>query len=209
MPLFVLVALAGAVISVSRILVTNSAALSELVWAEDGLFPLCINSYGYFSCLIDPFAGYLLFLSRTLALPVSFFPLSNWPLVTNLVAAIAIGVGFAPVETAFLSANLLKFADGGWVPVLLAIALFALMRIWQTGSAAVQTQADEMQIPVGDLVAQIFLLVCCSEGLQLCDPGSLLFLDLVPQGDDSGDLWDRPDDLHDDRICSEIRSAVN
>jgi len=39
--------------------------------------------------------------------------------------------------------------------VLLAIALFALMRIWQTGSAAVQAQADEMQIPVGDLVAQI------------------------------------------------------
>ena len=70
-------------------------------------------------------------------------------------AAIAIGVGFATVEGAFLSANMLKFADGGWVPVLLAIVLFALMRIWQTGSAAVQTLADEMQIPIGDIVAQI------------------------------------------------------
>ena len=29
------------------------------------------------------------------------------------------------------------------------------MRIWQTGSAAVQTLADEMQIPIGDIVAQI------------------------------------------------------
>ncbi len=54
-----------------------------------------------------------------------------------LPAVIAIGVGFAAVEGAFLSANLLKFADGGWVPVLFAIVLFALMRIWQTGSAAV------------------------------------------------------------------------
>ena len=72
-----------------------------------------------------------------------------------LPAAIAIGVGFATVEGAFLSANMLKFADGGWVPVLLAIVLFALMRIWQTGSAAVQTLADEMQIPIGDIVAQI------------------------------------------------------
>ena len=72
-----------------------------------------------------------------------------------LPAAIAIGVGFATVEGAFLSANMLKFTDGGWVPVLFAIVLFALMRIWQTGSAAVQTLADEMQIPIGDIVAQI------------------------------------------------------
>ncbi len=72
-----------------------------------------------------------------------------------VLVAIAIGLGFATVEGAFLSANILKFADGGWVPVLFAIVLFALMRIWQTGSAAVQTLADEMQIPIGDIVAQI------------------------------------------------------
>ena len=72
-----------------------------------------------------------------------------------LPAVIAIGVGFATVEGAFLSANMLKFADGGWVPVLFAVILFALMRIWQAGSTAVQTLADEMQIPIGDIVAQI------------------------------------------------------
>ncbi len=72
-----------------------------------------------------------------------------------LSAAIAIGVGFASVEGAFLSANMLKFADGGWVPVLFAVILFAVMRIWQAGSAAVQTLADEMQIPIGDIIAQI------------------------------------------------------
>jgi KUP system potassium uptake protein len=72
-----------------------------------------------------------------------------------LPAVIAIGVGFATVEGAFLSANMLKFADGGWVPVLFAIVLFALMRIWQTGSAAVQALANEPQIPIGDICAQI------------------------------------------------------
>ena len=45
----------------------------------------------------------------------------------------------------FLSANLLKFTGGGWVPVLIAILLFTMMRIWQTGGAAAE-QADEMQI---------------------------------------------------------------
>ena len=72
-----------------------------------------------------------------------------------LPAAITIGVGFATVEGAFLSANMLKFADGGWVPVLFAVVLFALMRIWQTGSAAVLTQLDEMQVPIGEVAAQI------------------------------------------------------
>jgi KUP system potassium uptake protein len=72
-----------------------------------------------------------------------------------LPAVIAIGVGFATVEGAFLSANMLKFADGGWVPVLFAIVLFALMRIWQTGYTAMQALADEMQITIGDIVAQI------------------------------------------------------
>jgi KUP system potassium uptake protein len=72
-----------------------------------------------------------------------------------LPAAIAIGVGFATVEGAFLAANMLKFTDGGWVPVLFAIVLFAMMRIWQTGSAAVHALANEPQIPVSDIVAQI------------------------------------------------------
>jgi KUP system potassium uptake protein len=87
----------------------------------------------------------------TFLLSIALREIWNLPLP----AVAAIGVGFATVEGAFLSANMLKFADGGWVPVLLAAILFALMRIWQTGSAAVQSQADEMQIPIGDIVTQI------------------------------------------------------
>ena len=87
----------------------------------------------------------------TFLLSIALREIWNLPLP----AVAAIGVGFATVEGAFLSANMLKFADGGWVPVLLATILFALMRIWQTGSAAVQSLADEMQIPIGDIVTQI------------------------------------------------------
>jgi KUP system potassium uptake protein len=72
-----------------------------------------------------------------------------------LPVAVAIGVGFATVEGAFLSANMLKFADGGWVPLLLGVLIYVVMRIWQTGVTAVQRLADEMQIPIDDIVAQI------------------------------------------------------
>ncbi len=135
MPLFVLVALAGAGISLSRILVTNSGALSELVWAEDGLFPLCINSYGYFPCLVDPFAGYLLFLSRTLAWPVSLFPLSDWPLATNLVAAIAIGLGSGFITWLLIRANVSRAAAvvAGLIPVSIPIVGFEAVN--SSGSA--------------------------------------------------------------------------
>ena len=84
------VVVAGAA-SLTRLLLTNPTALSTLVWAEDGLFPLCIAHHGYLPCLVDPFAGYLLFLSRTLALPVSWFPVDTWPVATNLVAALSVG----------------------------------------------------------------------------------------------------------------------
>ena len=87
----------------------------------------------------------------TFLLSIAIREIWGWPMP----AVIGIGAGFATVEGGFLSANLLKFTEGGWVPVLLAIVLFTLMRIWQTGIAAVQKLADEMQIPIGDIVAQI------------------------------------------------------
>ena len=104
----------------------NPKALSDLVWAEDGLFPLCIQSADYLSCLMDPFAGYLLFLSRTLAWPVSLFPLSTWPAVTNIVSATAIGLGCAAITWLLIRANVSKFAAliAGIIPVLIPIAGF-------------------------------------------------------------------------------------
>lgn len=126
MLLIIIVAITSAAISLARILVKNPSALSDLVWAEDGLFPLCIQGSGYMSCLTDPFAGYLLFLSRTLAYPVSLFPLSDWPAVTNIVSAIAIGMGSAFITWLLIRANASKTAAiiAGIIPVLIPIAGF-------------------------------------------------------------------------------------
>jgi KUP system potassium uptake protein len=40
---------------------------------------------------------------------------------------------FLALELTFLSANLLKVIDGGWVPILLAAAVFAVMSTWWRG----------------------------------------------------------------------------
>jgi len=49
----------------------------------------------------------------------------------------------------------MKVAQGGWVPLLLGALICGVMLVWQKGTAAVQKQVDEMQIPIGDIVARL------------------------------------------------------
>jgi len=65
----------------------------------------------------------------------------HWP------AAIAITVTglFLIVDGGFFAANLLKVADGGWLPLTLAAMLFLMMITWRTGINAIR--ASFTQIP--------------------------------------------------------------
>ncbi len=92
-----LIGVCAALISLGRLWLGNHAALTQVVWAEDGLFPLCVTKVGFARCLIDPFAGYLLVLPRLFAGVVSVFPASSWALVTNLLAAMTAGLTSAGV----------------------------------------------------------------------------------------------------------------
>jgi KUP system potassium uptake protein len=90
-------------------------------------------------------------LATTVLLSVAMREIWRWPLP----AVIVISIGFATVDGGFLTANSMKFVQGGWVPLLLGVLICAVMLVWQTGIAAVQKQVDEMQIPIEDIAAQI------------------------------------------------------
>jgi KUP system potassium uptake protein len=90
-------------------------------------------------------------LATTVLLSVAMREIWRWPLP----AVIVISIGFATVDGGFLTANSMKFVQGGWVPLLLGALICAVMLVWQTGIAAVQKQVDEMQIPIEDIAAQI------------------------------------------------------
>jgi KUP system potassium uptake protein len=90
-------------------------------------------------------------LATTILLSVAMREIWGWPLP----AVIGIGAGFATIDGGFLSANLTKLVQGGWVPLLLGALIFSVMLVWRKGTAAVQELADEMRLPVDDLVAQI------------------------------------------------------
>ena len=87
-----LVGLVSAGISVGRIWLANPDALTQVLWAEDGLFPLCVRKVGFVSCLFDPFAGYSIFVPRVLAGITSVFPPTSWPIVVDVLGALLAGV---------------------------------------------------------------------------------------------------------------------
>jgi KUP system potassium uptake protein len=58
----------------------------------------------------------------------------KWPLAVCL----ALGGLFIVVDASFFLANLLKIADGGWLPLVLGAAVFTIMMTWRSGLDALQ-----------------------------------------------------------------------
>jgi KUP system potassium uptake protein len=73
----------------------------------------------------------------------------------SLVAAGAVALCFLVIDAAFFLANLTKIAEGGYVPLLLAIAVYGIMWIWHRGAAAISARIHEALIPVPEFLNRI------------------------------------------------------
>jgi KUP system potassium uptake protein len=73
----------------------------------------------------------------------------------SLVAAGSVAAFFLVIDSAFFLANLTKVADGGYVPLLLALAVYGVMWIWHRGAAAVTARIDESLVPIPEFTAKI------------------------------------------------------
>jgi KUP system potassium uptake protein len=71
----------------------------------------------------------------------------------SLVRAGAIALALLCVDAGFVTANLAKVMDGGYVPLLLAAGVYAVMMIWHRGTAAVGKVASEKLTPVDAFLA--------------------------------------------------------
>jgi KUP system potassium uptake protein len=105
-------------------------------------------------------------LATTVLLFMAMREIWHWPLPV----ATAVTIGFAAVDGGFLSANMLKVAQGGWVPLMLGALICGVMLVWRAGNTAVQRLADEMQIPIQDIAAQI------AKGVVRRVPGTAVFV---------------------------------
>ena len=107
---------------------------------------------------------------------VLFFVISarrwQWPL-WRVAALTAL---FLIVDLSFLSANAIKIAHGGWVPVLLAIALYTLMTTWKRGRQILRERLQEISMPLDAFLKSL------SSGKIPRVPGTAVFMTSEPNG---------------------------
>ena len=101
----------------------------------------------------------------TILLTVVLFSLWRWP-VWKAVPMIAL---FFTVDMAYLGANMIKVPDGGWVPLLIAGAIFTLLTTWSRGRMLMRANMAEGSIPI-----EIFAKSAHSSAARV--PGTAIFM---------------------------------
>ncbi|HEX5005384.1 MAG TPA: KUP/HAK/KT family potassium transporter, partial [Gemmatimonadales bacterium] len=62
---------------------------------------------------------------------------------------------FLLVDLAFFGANLTKFADGGWFPIAVGVAVYTLMSTWKRGRSRLTALAEASSLPIDLLLADL------------------------------------------------------
>src|SRR4030088_1741763 len=70
-------------------------------------------------------------------------------------AAAALIAPFLFLDLTFLTANLLKVFEGGWVPLALGAMVMLLMYTWRRGSRLLFEKSRKLEFPLADLVAML------------------------------------------------------
>ncbi len=73
----------------------------------------------------------------------------------SLPAVVAVAGVFLVVDVTFFAANLMKIAEGGWVPLSIGGAIYLVMVAWRTGAMAVRARLLALAEPTETFVAQM------------------------------------------------------
>jgi KUP system potassium uptake protein len=96
----------------------------------------------------------------------------KWPLP---VALLLTGT-FLMVDLAFFGANLLKFLQGGWLPLVIAWFLFTLMTTWKSGRRILADRLTARAVPLEDFMAAV------DANPPVRVPGTAVFMTAQPRG---------------------------
>jgi len=93
----------------------------------------------------------LTMLMTTVLLFIAMREILRW----NTAISAAVAGFFFIVDVAFVGGNAAKIADGGYVPLLLAITVYGLMWVWHRGSEAVACRIEHEVMPMADFDAHV------------------------------------------------------
>ncbi|MGH7712488.1 MAG: KUP/HAK/KT family potassium transporter, partial [Gemmatimonadaceae bacterium] len=137
----------------------------------------CLFVVFYFGSVSNIGAAYGIAVTGTMIMTtLLFFVVATrvwkWPLGRSLAMA---GL-FLVVDVAFFGANIIKFAQGGWFPILVAVALYTIMTTWHRGRDLLRMILIERSIPVEELLRSI-------EGSRIPRvPGTAMFMTSEAEG---------------------------
>src|SRR5208283_3232189 len=81
---------------------------------------------------------------------VAMRELWRWSLPVSVIVA---GL-FVTVDGSYVAANLVKFFEGGWIPLVVASILFFLMTCWSEGYAAMRAALERDTFPLQGFIAK-------------------------------------------------------
>ncbi|UVK49433.1 KUP/HAK/KT family potassium transporter (plasmid) [Mesorhizobium sp. AR07] len=94
----------------------------------------------------------------------------------SMVAAGGVAGLFLIVDSSFFAANMTKFFQGGYVPLAIAIGVYAVMWIWHRGTKAMHNSVQKTLIPTARFLAEL------QSGTIARVPGTAVFLTLSAKG---------------------------
>jgi KUP system potassium uptake protein len=94
----------------------------------------------------------------------------RWPLW----AALALVCAFLSIDVGFFVANLSKVFEGGWVPLMIAAAMFVTMWTWWRGNALLLAKIHRDSIPMVDVIRML------EKSKPVRVPGTAIFLTSDP-----------------------------
>jgi KUP system potassium uptake protein len=118
-------------------------------------------------------------LMTTMLLFIAMREIWHW----SLPRAAAVAGALAVVDAAFVAANMVKIADGGYIPLLLAGAVYGVMLVWHLGVEAVGARFRDTEMPI-----DVFMTQIAAQGVARV-PGTAVFLTRTLRGAPPMMVW--------------------
>jgi KUP system potassium uptake protein len=123
-----------------RVKIVHTSGMSEgqiyVPGVNWGLAAACIALVLGFGSASKLAAAYGIAVTGTMSITsILFFAVARYRWKWSLAAASALVLLFLAVDLSFFSANLVKLAHGGWVPLAIGSVVFAVMTTWRRGRA--------------------------------------------------------------------------
>lgn len=90
--------------------------------------------------------------------------------------AIPLTLFFLVIDLSFFGANMLKFLDGGWVPILIGVGIFIIMETWYHMRRHVGERIKEDTMPIRDIIPDVLSI------RQVSVPGTGIYMWSNPRG---------------------------